>query len=717
MHSARWYRVADLKPCLSNQVRLQRQSLRGETWYVLSNPAMGRHVRLNLAAYEIVGRLNGERTVQQVWDRSLQHGHDVATQDEVIDILAQLREAQLVQFDRAADFDVMLPHLEQMVRPRGRSNLLAWRVPLGNPAWLLDRLQPVQAMLFSRIALAIWLALAVSLLVLGVQHASRLFAFGQLWLVTPRFAALALFLFVPIKLIHELAHGLAVRRWGGEVREAGFTLMLLVPVPYVNASAASSFGQRRHRIMVGAAGIMAEVVLAALALPLWLWLGDGLLRDAAFATLVISGVSTVVFNLNPFQRLDGYYILTDALELPNLGPRSRTWWVSLVGRRVLRVPGSEAMPVAKGEAPWLAAYAPMSWLSGVLIALLSVLWLGQVSLVLGLVAGGLLFWQMLLRPVARLMAQLKTAALTQSDTAQRWHRLLLGAGAVLALALLVPVPQSMLIQGVVWPPDQAQLRADESGLIETVLARDGEVVKAGDVVLQLANPQLESSRLRQVARISALEARLIDAMPGDVRSALNDGRAGDAKAELAAAQAALARLDERAAALAVVAHTDGRVALPKGSDLPGQFVRQGSLIGQVLTGAPLTVRVAVPEALAADVRNLSGDVGVWLAASPRTAHAAALTRGSGGAVMQLPSAALSAKHGGELQTDPRDPDDIKLLQPVVLMDVRLNAGTQREDERMGDRAWVRFASGWSPLIVQVARAARRAVLRRFNPQF
>jgi putative peptide zinc metalloprotease protein len=718
LYSSRWHRVAGLRPRLAAQVRVRRQQVRGERWVLLADPLGGRSVRLNAAGYAFAGRLDGQYTVQQLWDWQLAQHADPASQDEIIDLLAQLREAALVQFDRPADFDVLLPHLDQVARPKGRGNLLAWRVPLANPTVWLQRLQPLARPLFSRTALVVW-ALAVAwLIVLALQHAPTLRAHGARWMATPRFAGLAALLYVPIKLMHELAHGLAVRRWGGQVREAGVTLMLGMPVPYVDASAASAFAQRRHRIAVGAAGIMAELALAALALPLWLWLDAGLLRDAAFVTLVITSVSTLLFNANPLQRLDGYYILTDALELPNLGPRSRNWWRDLLLRRLLRVPGAEPMPVARGETPWLAAYAPLAWFYGLGIAALAVAWLGQLSLLLGLLCGAVLAWQMLLRPMVRWIGELRRNALGQQSTALRWRRLALGGSAALALALLLPLPQRTLVQGVIWPPDQAQLRADEDGFVAAVLAGDGQLVQPGDPVLQLDNPNLASNQERQQARVTALETELFHALPGDGATAGN-ARAGDARAELAAAQAELARLDERVAALTVRAGAAGRVALPQAADLSGQFVRRGRLLGQVIGNEPATVRVALPESEATDLRGVVRAVSVQLSSAPGATHGAALLRDSIGAVMQLPSAALSARHGGDVQTDPRDADDLKPLQPVVLLDVALDARPQAQDgggERIGERAWVRFDTGLAPLALQFAQALQRTVLRRFNPQ-
>ena len=291
VYSARWHRVCGLTPRLSGELELQRQQLRGETWYLLINPASGRSVRLNHSAYGLAARMDGSCTVQQLWDQSLHREQEEATQDELIDLLAQLREAALVQFDHAADFDALLPHLDKVSGSRGSASLLAWRVPLGNPTRLLNRLAPLQRLLFSRPALWLWLLAVATLVVLAVQHGPSLWAHGQRWMATPRFALLAAVLYLPIKLLHELAHGLAVRRWGGQVREAGVTVMLLLPVPYVDASAATGFAQRRARIVVSAAGIMTELALAALALPLWLWLEPGLARDCAFVTLVVAGLS------------------------------------------------------------------------------------------------------------------------------------------------------------------------------------------------------------------------------------------------------------------------------------------------------------------------------------------------------------------------------------------------------------------------------------------
>lgn len=709
LHSKRWHRVAALRPQLAESISVRRQSQRGETWIVLHQPARGRSLRLNPSAWRLAARLDGHRTVQVLWDAALARDEESPTQDELIDLLAQLRDAGLLRAGPGADVERLLEHQDRLDRPAGRRSLLAWRVPLGDPARLLARLAGPGRQLFSPLGAGLWALAVVVLGLLAAQHGPTLWAHGREWLATPRYLLLAALVYVPVKVVHELAHGLAVQRWGGSVREAGITLMLGLPVPYVNASAAAAFVRRRQRVIVGAAGMMAELALAALALPLWLWLDDGLARDTAFVVLFVTGVSTLLFNANPLQRLDGYYILCDLLDLPNLGPRSRRWWTQTLSRHLLRLPGSEPMPVARGEARWLAAYAPLSWAMLLLVAGFAVAWLGSVSTVLGLVAGALLGWQIGLMPAWRLLQPLRRAALAQAGSARRWRRLGLGGAALALVLLLMPVPQRTLLMGVVWPPDQAQLRSDEEGFVEAVLLADGAPVEPGSAVLQLNNPRLRAELERQAARVAALEAELFGLLPpGATSPDGTPGHAGDLAAELAAAQSALARLRQRVDALTLRAGVAGRLALPSATDLDGAWLPRGQLVGQVLTGAPATVRVALPASERLD--RAPDGVGVRLRSDAVGVHAARLLRDGVGAVGRLPSAVLGDRHGGAIATDPRDPDGLQTLQPVLLLDIVFEPALAAEAARLGERAWVRLDQGWAPLAGQALQALRRRML-------
>lgn len=683
--------------------------MRGTTWYVLALRGAGRAVRLNAAAYAIAGRLDGQLSVQQAWDLSLHAEHDNATQDEVIELLAKLQEAGLLQLDGAANFDVLLPHLNTVTNPPRPASLLAWRIPVGDPTSLLNRLAFLTPRLFSPAAWYLWIGLVVLLLISVGQHATEIGAGLQRALQTSQFALLSLALFVPIKAVHELAHGLAVRRWGGQVREAGLTLMMLMPVPYLDASAASNFPQRRHRLTVSAAGIMAELAIASVALQGWLVMTDGMGRDAVLATLMITGVSTLIFNANPLQRLDGYFIFSDAMELPNLASRSRHWWSQFLYRLTLRDTTQDAMPVAPGETPWLVVYAPLAWLYLLAIGAAAIAWLWTLSPLLAAVAAPTLFWQIVARPASRWFRDLQRWATSRATGIKRWRQTLAISALILAAVLLTPFPRSTLVRGVVWPADQTQLRAEEGGSIARILLHHGQTVQPGEMVLQLDNPQLRLQHEQQLDRVAALETQLFDAIPF-THQILPDGRAGNATGDLERAQAELRRIDERIAALAVRALVEGRVALPKDRDLPGQFVQRGALIGRVMTQGPPIVRVALPQSLVEDLGQSGLQVSVWMAASPMNPHAAQLDRDSQSAVTELPSAALGTRHGGAIETDPRDPKGVLTQQPVVLLDVRLDASGAVDSERIGERVWVRIASDFAPLLFQAFRWLHKQAL-------
>src|SRR6185503_545443 len=126
-------------------------------------------------------------------------------------------------------------------------------------------------------------------------------------------------------------------------------LLVLSPVPYVDASSAWAFQDKRKRMMVGAAGIAVELFLGSLALFVWLAVEPGAVRAVAYNVMLISGVSTLLFNGNPLLRFDGYYVLADAIEIPNLGTRANRYLGYLFQRYVLGVPDAESPAQSAGE--------------------------------------------------------------------------------------------------------------------------------------------------------------------------------------------------------------------------------------------------------------------------------------------------------------------------------------------------------------------------------
>lgn len=720
LSSPDWHRVAALRPRLRPRVSVEGQWVRGQRWHVLRDDDTGQACRLNASAYRIAARFDGQHALQDLWPLLDSHA-EAPTQDDIVAVLRQLQKQHLVEFDGTPDFGAAAaapspwtppPNADDQVG-NTKSSLMAWRIPLGNPSRWLDRAEPLARAVFSVPGLLVWGLLMLGLLTGLFMQGNALQAHASSWMHTPRHLALSLVLYPVIKAIHEAAHALAVRRWGGQVREAGITLLMLMPVPYVDASAANAFRHAWQRMLVSAAGIMAELAMAALGLWLWHSTSDGLLHDAGFVVWFIACVSTLLFNANPLQRLDGYHVMTDALHLPNLGSRSQQWWQAQ-GQRWLtqQDDGSQQdrrPQAAPGERPWLVAYAPLAWAYQMLLWGALVVWAGSVSSVLGWLGGALALCFGVIKPAwswGRIAWQaLLWRPRQERASALRRVALLL----VPLLALLLPWPDHLVVRGVVWAPDQALVRTEVDGLIQRVHQADGDTVKPGDLLVTLDNAKLLAQRERLAAQVTQAEQDQFNGM-GIGRDAAQSGKAQD---ELQRLQAEVARLDEQIAHLQVRALSAGRLVLPNEHDLPGRYLHRGELLGQVLTQHPPTVRVAVREADAVPLRQHLGDVSVRLSSQPHRAEPGTLVRDAVGATRQLPSAALSEQQGGDIQTDPQDEHHVNTVRPVVLMDVRLDHAAPAQ--RLGERAWVRFDQGWSPPVAQWWRWARQRADAGFNP--
>ncbi|HEY0824310.1 MAG TPA: PqqD family peptide modification chaperone, partial [Ramlibacter sp.] len=384
-----WHRVAALRPSLVPGLRIVRQQVRDQVWHVLVEPASGRQLRLNPAAYALVGRFDGQSQLEQLWQRQLQQQReDAPTQDEVLRLLAQLFRGGMLRFDAAPHLSLLFARREEEGRQRRRGMMdpLMLRMPLADPTRLLERLAPLGQALFRPAALVAWIAAVLLALLAAGAHYGELRADVQRLFGSPSSYFVAWICYPVVKMLHEAAHGLAVRRYGGQVHELGITLMFLTPAPYVDASAANAFPHPRQRVVVSAAGILVEVALACAALALWLAVAPGLVRDMALVVALICSISTVLFNANPLMRFDGYYVLCDALELPNLAMRSKAWWARRWRQWTGAPVGGPAPLLARGEAKWLAAYAPAATVYRLVLLLTLVFWVGAESWLLGWIA-------------------------------------------------------------------------------------------------------------------------------------------------------------------------------------------------------------------------------------------------------------------------------------------------------------------------------------------
>jgi len=473
----------------------------------------------------------------------------------------------------------------------------------------------------------------------------------------------------------------------------------------VDASAANAFARARDRAMVSAAGIVVELALASLALFAWTLLAPGLLRDAMVVVVLIGGVSTVLFNANPLLRLDGYYLLCDLLQLPNLALRSRAWWAA-AWRRLVGVEAQlPAGALAAGESKWLVLHAPASLLYRLGLLLGLVFWLGHASWLLGWLAALAVAGWVVQAGVRALLRPAEGAA----EPGLRRRALAAAAGVVvtsLLLLFVVPAPASVVARGIVWPPERAQLRPDSAGFAQPGLVPGGTEVAEGDVVATLADPALEAQREKAQSERAGLLTQQYQALLED------PARANDLNEQLARNEAELRRAEQQLDGLQVRARAAGRVVWTREEDVPGSYARRGAMLGYVLGPEPAQVRLALRDEDLLRVRGRVRAIEVRLADSPWTARPATLRSETPAATRQLPDAALGDREGGPVPVDPADKDGLRTLAPVFLFDVQvpgLGAG------RIGGRAWVKLVLPAEPVGLQVLHLARQLLLKQFSP--
>ena len=711
LFSPSWYRVAALTPRIRSHAQILRHQYRGETWYVMRDLSSDRVHRFSPAGHLIIGLMDGRRTVQEIWDTGVERlADDAPTQDEMIGLLSQLHAADVLQSDVPPDAAEVFRRRQQFERRTRMSKWMSpmsWKIPLLDPERLLNRIVPVARMAFGVTGGLLWLAVVVPALVLAAVHWHDLSRNFLDRLLLPNHAIVLWLCFPVIKALHEMGHALAVKAFGGEVHEMGVMLLVFTPVPYVDASSASAFRSKWERIVVGAAGMLVELFLAALAMFVWVAAEAGVARSLAYNTMIIAGISTVLFNANPLLRYDGYYIFADLIEIPNLYNRSRQYLMYLAERYLFGRADAEAPPASAGERAWFVGHALASFTYRTMVLVGIMMFLIGRSFYLGMALALFALGGWVVGPIfkgARFLfssPRLRRARVRAVSTTVG-----LAVAGVLVL-FVVPVPSRSRAEGVIWVPEEALVRAGVDGFIQRVLVPSGTRVRAGDALVECDDPELRARGAVLVARERELKARYDEARPTDPVKAQVVGE------ELAYVRHELARVREQLVELVRVAKVPGMLEVPTPESLSGRFVKKGDLIGYVVDLDRLTVRTVVPQASIDQVRGNTHEVRERLAERLDDVRVAVVRREVPGASDKLPTPALGSEGGGAVAVDPRDSKGLTAAQRVFQFDLELPL-PRPGVINLGGRVYVRFDHGWEPVGVQWYRQVRQIFLARFN---
>ena len=385
--SASWYRVAELRLRLRDHVRLHRTIYRGQVWYVLQDRTSGRFHRFTPETYFVISLMDGGHTVQDIWDLTCEQLQEKAlTQDEIIRLLAQLHQADVLSGDVPPDIEELA---ERGKKQRKRMmmmnfmNPLAIRLGIVDPNEFLNATNYLVRPIFSWFGALVFIAIVGYAAILVGMNWSVLTSNVADRVLTTQNIILLLLAYPCIKTVHELGHAFAVKRWGGDVHEIGIMMLVFMPVPYVDASDSIAFHSKWQRALVGGAGILVEILLAAIAMIVWVNAEEGLVRAFAFNVMLIGGVSTVLFNGNPLLKYDGYYVLGDLLEIPNLATRSNRYIGYLVQKYAFDMDWVQSPVTAPGEAKWMFSYAIVAFIYRIFLSASIVVFVSKKFFIIG----------------------------------------------------------------------------------------------------------------------------------------------------------------------------------------------------------------------------------------------------------------------------------------------------------------------------------------------
>jgi len=705
-----WYRMADLKPKLRQHVRIVRNETRGDIWYTIQDSSSGRYHRFAESTYQIIGRMNGERTLNSIWDSLNKRLDDEAPgQEEIIKLLGKLHSADLLLCDVSSDAEEVLQRDNEYKRSKLKSRLInptAQRVPLWDPDQFLEKIVPWVGWLFHRY---VGLACLALIFIAGLQA-------GANWnelshdLITRSlqpYNLLALCLIYPfIKILHELGHAVAAKLGGGEVHEMGIMFLVFLPVPYVDVSCSTIFQSKYQRMTVSAAGIMVELALASVALIVWTQLQPGFIRDVAFNIALIGSLSSLLFNGNPLLRYDAYYVLADAVAIPNLYQRSSQYIYYLCQRYLFGAKESVSPAVAQGESIWFFCYSIASFFYRITLLWAIIWFIADKAFFIGVI---LAIWLVIAQIGLPILKGLRFVFTDTSIEKQRVRALtvcsLLLVATFIAL-FIVPASSSTQAIGVVRLPEDAQLRVGTDGFLSELLAESNDFVTGNAPIIRVEDVFLP-------ARIEILKAQL-----KEVNIRYNAFKMTDrVKAEILKEEIieATAKLDHALYALdqtTVRSQKQGNLVMFSQEDLPGKYVKKGELIGYVLGNDKITARVVVNQNDIGKVRHGVTSIELRLPGRLNEVLKAKVLRELPEATNHLPAAALATINGGPIVTDPNSPDELRAINKYFQIDLEVTS--EVASIPIGSRVYVRFYHSQEPLANQLYRRIHQLFLKNFN---
>ncbi|MEM6979791.1 MAG: site-2 protease family protein [Planctomycetota bacterium] len=529
--------------------------------------------------------------------------------------------------------------------------LISVKWPLGPAAPLANWLYPNVRLLFHRRVALFAVAGVVASMTLAATQRDALFDElmrifdSQMWLWM-------LVTWAVMKVIHEMGHATAARHHGVRVGRGGVMFFMMAPLAYVDVTDAWALPRRLQRVQIAMAGVYFELIMASVAIWVWWCLPVGLAKHFAAQVFFLAGPATLLVNANPLLRLDGYYVLADWWDIPNLRSQGRQLVNKLLHRKIFGITKPD-VPLSGWRRPAAASHAVASmgfqivWMSGMVVGVS--LWAGPIGLAMS--AAALVLW--LCVPTIRWAIKLWNHVEPRENFSLSSHRRRV-AWSLLTVVLLaqfflsLPSPLVRQIPAVVQFAEDQYLRAPADGFVRRVHFRCGDRVDAGQVIMELAQPELEL-RLWELRR----DLQSASILWQQQENAGSLGLAEATRRRIESLRTQEAELSTQWQSMNVTAEISGTILTPDLDAMQDRFVKTGDLL----------VHIGTPERKELVLSVADSDVDAYASARLRN-HAQHVFFRTGdemsvrlsdlrpSASLELPHPALGAISGGPLPVEP-----------------------------------------------------------------
>lgn len=665
--------ISNVAPTLRDDLKFSLQQHGDQVCYLIEDEKNSRFYRVGIPEYTFISLMDGTTSVREAMAHTAALlGEEAFTENDAATICKWLIDSQLALTEASRTSGRLLEMSDKAYKAKQAEwlNPIILRLPLMRPdrlvTWCTDRF----GWCMGWGGFVVWLAVVITAIHQLLTNWESVESANTFVWAPGNLLCMAVF-WCLLKVVHELAHGISCKRFGGHVREAGVVLIALAPIPYVDVTSSWRFKSKWKRMFVAAAGMYVELFVAALATLVWIHAEPGLMRQQAYNLMITASLITLIFNANPLMRFDGYYMLSDWLGIPNLYGLGQHY-TQYLGRRYFAGVKAKLPQWTFRKALYIKTYGVAAFVWRIVVCagllVLAATMFEGAGIVLAILGLGL--WITL--PLIKLGKYLVNGNEREKPNRMRFVAMVAVTASIVGGLLFCPEPGGVRAPAVVVYEPLNVIRAPHSGFVREIRTTSGATVEEDQVLMVIESKELELEALELTVERAQSVFR--------TRQFRKDGDVAAAKVEAEMRNAIESRLDERREQLQkseIRSPVAGQVVQRDIQSLMGTYVTEGQMLLAIGDEMKKELEVSISQDDVDSFEEHAGEeVDVFILSAGQDSLDCALGSTDPRASRELPDSSLAAINGGPLAVKPAENDDdgdkYELIEPRFVGKVALD---------------------------------------------